>query len=141
MNAPAGGAATVGPVTRDAATAEFFDAAGRGVFLLRRCQACSTVAEPRVRQCPECGSTNLDWQPAAGGARVLSWAVQHGRPTQDGTRAQTVLAIGQLDEGPWWWAQVLDASSRDLRIGSPLRLDFCAVEGFEWVPVFRLADG
>lgn len=129
----------LGPVDRDELTAEFFDGTARGEFLLRHCPGCGAVAEPAAQQCPACGATALDWTPAAGGARLVSWAVVHGRPGQDGTRPQTVVAIGELDEGPWWWGQLLAAAHSELRPGQRLRISFEPVEGHETIPAFRPA--
>jgi len=66
---------TVGPVTRDAATAEFFDGTAAGQFLLRHCTACGTLSAPQAAQCERCSSTALDWRPASGGATLVSWTV------------------------------------------------------------------
>lgn len=129
----------VGPVDRDELTAEFFDGTARGEFLLRRCTRCATVAEPASQQCPACESTALDWVPAAGDARLVSWAVVHGRPSPDGERSRTVVAIGELAEGPWWWGPLLAAAPEELQAGQPLRIAFEPVEGHETVPAFRLA--
>jgi uncharacterized protein len=131
---------TVGPVTRDERTAEFFDAAAAGKFLLRRCDVCQAISAPQVRQCGQCGSTELSWQPAAGGAAVVSWAVAHAKPAPDGTVVTQTLVIAQLDEGPWWWSQLVDAAPDTIAAGTRLRIDFeRANEESEYVPVFRLA--
>jgi uncharacterized protein len=140
---------SVGPVLRDAATAEFFDGTAAGQFLLMRCAA-GHVSEPAVAQCTTCGDTDLAWVPASGGATLVSWAVSYGRaadgPTADGPTAdlkvpaQTVLAIGELDEGPWWWAQ-LDGDGGELSVGRRLRIEFrrAGAGEYEAVPVFVLA--
>ncbi len=130
---------TVGPVRRDPETAEFFDAAARGVFLIRRCGRCGTATEPQSRTCPSCGSPDLRPQEASGGASVVSWTVAHGRPA-DGPAVRTVLAIAELDEGPWWWSQVTDADPDTMHEGQRLLIDFARSGEHEAVPVFRLAD-
>jgi len=130
----------VGPVARDDRTTEFFDGTAAGKFLLRRCEVCQSVSAPQARQCGQCGSTELGWQPAAGGASVVSWAVTHTRPGQDGTTRTEVIVIAELDEGPWWWSQVVDAAPDAIHLGARLRIDFQrSGEDSEYVPVFRLA--
>ena len=127
---------TVGPVERDEVTAEFFDATAAGQFLLRRCPA-GHFSEPAVAQCTTCGSADFAWAPAAGGATLVSWAVSHGGPAGDAASARTVLVIGELDEGPWWWAQLIGDEPAGLAAGQRLRLDFRrASDEFEAVPVF-----
>jgi uncharacterized OB-fold protein len=130
---------SVAPAGRDAATAEFFDATARGVFLIRRCGQCQTATEPSARSCPACGSADLRYEEASGGASVVSWSVTRGRP-EDGAADLTVLVIAELDEGPWWWSQALDADPDTMREGQRLRIAFARSGEHEMVPVFRLAD-
>ena len=131
---------SVGPVQRDEATAEFFDGAAAGQFLLRQCAA-GHFSEPAAAACTTCGRAELDWVPAAGGATLVSWAVSHGRPAGDEPPLSTVLVIGQLDEGPWWWAQLDDPDGgATLAAGQRLRIEFRRADGeYEPVPVFVLA--
>jgi uncharacterized protein len=125
---------TVGPVDRDAATTEFFDGTAVGRLLLRRC-ARGHYSEPTAKQCTSCGSLDLDWSPAGGGASLVSWAVtwsKEGLPT--------VLVIAELDEGPWWWSQLTAADPAQLAAGIRLRVAFSRPEEeHEAVPVFELA--
>ena len=88
----------------------------------------------------QCGSAGLDWTPAAGGASVVSWAVTHTKPDAAGQTETTVLVIAELDEGPWWWSQVVDAAPGAVRTGTRLLLDYQRADAeSEYVPVFRLA--
>lgn len=129
---------TVGPVVRDAATAEFFDAAAAGRFLLRCCPA-GHFSEPPARQCTTCASTSLRWEAARGGATLVSWAVAWGRAAGDSEPQRTVLVIAELDEGPWWWSQLTDADPATLAVGQQLRIEFRrAGDEHEVVPVFAL---
>jgi len=130
---------TVGPVVRDAATAEFFDAAASGKFLLRCCPA-GHFSEPPAAQCTTCGSTSLRWEAARGGATLVSWAVAWGRPAVGGEPQPTILVIAELDEGPWWWSQLTDADQANLAVGHRLRIEFRRASAeHETVPVFALA--
>ena len=137
---------SVGPVQRDEATAEFFDGTAAGQFLLPRCPE-GHFSEPAAAACVTCGRTELAFVPAAGGATLVSWAASYGRPAGDEPPPRTVLAIGELDEGPWWWAQLDGAEPGDgpadadgLRVGQRLRVEFRRADGeYEAVPVFVLA--
>src|ERR1022692_4028665 len=130
---------SVAPARRDAETAEFFDPAARGVFLIRRCGQCQTATEPQARTCPTCGSADLRYEEASGGASVISWLVARGRPDDD-LAARTVLVIAELDEGPWWWSQLPGADPETVQVGQRLRIAFARSGDHEVVPVFRLAD-
>ena len=128
---------TVGPVTRDAATAEFFDGTAAGQFLLRHCTDCGALSTPQAAQCERCCSTALDWRPASGDAILVSWTVAHGRPDASGTASRTILGIAELAEGPWWWSQIVDADPARLHVGTPLRIIFRRYDAqHEAVPVF-----
>ncbi len=129
----------LGAFRRDDETGPFLDRAAAGVFLLRRCSDCSAVGGPQESQCPACGSTDTEWVPASGRARVVSWSVVHQRGPDGTTAPSCIDVIAQFDEGPWWWSQVVDADSTDLRFGQPLEVAFLPAEGGEVLPVFRLA--
>jgi uncharacterized OB-fold protein len=150
---------SVGPVVRDEATAEFFDGTAARQFLLRRCPA-RHFSEPPAAQCTTCGATDLHWTPASGAATLVSWAVTWSRPAAGEPQVRTVLVIGELDEGPWWWGQLAGTSADDgeaddqladcgvpesggevrLTVGQALRIEFRRAEGeYEAVPVFVLA--
>jgi uncharacterized OB-fold protein len=123
-----------GPVARNEATEAFFDGTGKGEFLLLRCRPSGHSSSPRATRCEICGSTELEPVPAAGGARLVSWAVVHDR--EGGIR---VPAIVELDEGPWWWTIVVDADPDTLLENQSLRVRFECPEGSEAVPVFAPA--
>jgi uncharacterized protein len=133
---------SVGPVERDAATAEFFDGTAAGRFLLRSCPA-GHFSEPAVAQCTTCGATDLNWVPASGGASLVSWAVTWSRPTADEPPRPAILVIGELDEGPWWWTQLVGdpaPPADSLAVGRRLRIEFRRADAdHEAVPVFVLA--
>ena len=129
----------VGPVVRNEATTPFFDATARGEFLIRRCTKCGSASTPMAEQCPVCGSTALDWERAAGGASLVSWTVFHDPAADGAPETVTVLAIAELDEGPWWWSLLADAEPGALRAGQRLCLDFERNGDHEAVPIFRPA--
>lgn len=133
---------SVGPVQRDDATAEFFDAAAAGRFLLRCCPA-GHISEPAVRQCTACAATDLEWVQAGGGAALVSWAITWSRPSDGDEPRRTILVIGELDEGPWYWTQLGGDQPPDesqLTTGCRLRIAFeRAGAEHEAVPVFVLA--
>lgn len=124
------------PVSRNEATATFFDGTARGEFLLKRCPL-GHVCRPQAVLCDRCGSPALDDVPASGGVRLVSWAVVPGRSTAD--EEPTIPAIVEFEEGPWWWSKLVGADPAELREGLPLRLEFERAEGGEAVPVFRPA--
>ena len=120
---------------RNGATEDFFDGTAAGQFLLRRCQPHGHLSRPQACQCAECGSTELDWMPASGRARLVSWVVVPHR----GDDGEELPVIAELEEGPWWWSKLVGAAAAGLAEGVPLRLVYERAEGGEAVPVFVLA--
>ncbi len=128
----------VGAFARNDETAEFLEAAARGEFLVRGCDL-GHVSEPAAVACTTCGSAQLRWSAASGRARLVSWAVTHGVGKQ-GEPVHTVLAIGELEEGPWWWSCIPGADPAELQAGIALQIGFERPEDAdESLPVFRLA--
>jgi hypothetical protein len=65
----------------------------------------------------------------------VSWAV-----TQNvGEERPTVLAIAELEEGPWWWSQIADADPEALDVNMALHIEFDRSGDSESVPIFRIA--
>lgn len=128
----------LGAIRRDGNTAPFLDGAARGEFLLRRCLNCSSIGGPQEAQCTACGSLESEWIPASGAARVVSWSAVYGKGADGQPVAHTITVIAELDEGPWWWSQVVDADPSDMGTGRRLQVAFAEAEGGETLPVFRL---
>ena len=127
-----------GPVERDDDSAEFFDGAARGEFMMHRCEACGRVWSPSESVCGDCGAALSTWVAASGDAELRSWTVLHQRPHgKDGEVVQKVVGIGELVEGPWWWAPVVGIDQAGLRDGLPLRVGFAAAGDDERLPVFE----
>ena len=125
-----------GPVGRNPATEEFFDGSARDEFLLRRCPS-GHWNRPQAERCGECDSPDLEYRPASGRARLVSWVVVHPRPREGAEPGPPkVPAIVQLEEGPWWWTQLLEVDPAGLSEGTPLEVRFERPEGSEAVPVF-----
>ncbi|MBM9466434.1 Zn-ribbon domain-containing OB-fold protein [Nakamurella leprariae] len=121
------------PVHRDPATAAFFDGTARGEFLLARDTTTGAWLAP---QTDVDSRDELERVPAAGTGSVVSWAVVPGR----GERTEpTVVAIVQLDEGPWWWTELVDVDPHgdlaDLRVQAQF-MPSGPGEHDEQVPVF-----
>jgi uncharacterized protein len=81
----------------------------------------------------------LDWLPASGDATLVSWTVAHSRADAAGDTRPTIVAIGELAEGPWWWSRLVAAEPAQLRVGAPLEIRFLRHgPDVEAVPVFAL---
>jgi uncharacterized OB-fold protein len=130
---------TIRAIRRDAATAEFFDGTAVGEFRLKRSRTTGEILAPQCLT-DAAGSVDLEWITARGTGHVVSWAVSHGKPVDGVQTPSAVVGIVELDEGPWWWCELLDADPESMRAGLPVTAAFVRPEGSEeTVPVFRVA--
>jgi uncharacterized protein len=94
-----------GVVRADERSAPFFEAAARDVLLIKRCPSCSRWLGPEATGCTGCGNADPRWEPASGRGTLVSWAVPHTR-NPGASNAAGVLALVELDEGPWLHTQL-----------------------------------
>lgn len=127
---------SIGVVLRDEASSTFLDAAKEGNFVIKSCDSCSEKLSPKALACSRCHSEALSWVKASGTGRVVSWTVVPGRVFSTVTTDEVVFGIVELDEGPWWWAQ-LAMESQEAFLGKAVEVAFEPSEdGVEMVPVF-----
>ena len=123
------------PLQRDAWSTEFFDAAARGRLMALRCQDCHEWSGPQARRCAYCSSNQVSWAEATGHGKIVSWTAPHLRDG-DSSRPAYVVALVELDEGPWIYAQ--GAADLELDPGHPVAITFAPVEGGEPLPVIAV---
>src|SRR4051794_21994107 len=92
-------------LTRDTASAAFFDAAAQDELLIKQCSSCRTMLAPSITRCVRCRSTELVWTSSLGKGKLVSWAAPHAK-VEGGTSAISAVAIVELDEGPWLYVHV-----------------------------------
>jgi uncharacterized OB-fold protein len=63
------------PVEDDRDTGGFFEAARRGVLVVKVCSACGQVLHLPRQHCFACGSALSQWRPVRGTGRLHSWTV------------------------------------------------------------------
>ena len=119
---------TIPAVGRDEMTEEFFDGTDAGVYLIRRCEPHGHASKPQALQCSVCASEELRWEAASDSAKLISWAVLPAP-------ASSVVAIGELTEGPWMWAALICDDPAALHEGMDLRIGFERPPGSEAIPV------
>jgi uncharacterized protein len=129
------------PVTRDIRTAEFFDATRRGVLLLGRRRSTGLYVDPATVALQP-GDPDLEYAPAGGTGRVVSWATVRSRADDSDEPVRTVVGIVELDEGPWWWTQLRGVNPDDDLTDLRVQVVFVASgarDDHELVPVFQPA--
>ena len=126
-------------VLRDEASAPFFDAASRGVLLLRHCTRCGRWGPPALHRCRSCHTTELEWLPSEGTAELVSWTVVHAKPLDGESPEPAIVGLVELSEGPWFTTRLAGMSGSELRAGLALRVDFVRPDGGEALPFFTPA--
>jgi uncharacterized OB-fold protein len=127
------------PVMRDSATATFFDGTRDRALLLRRRRSAGDYLDPGIEPAPS-EEADLEYVPASGRARVVSWATLYSAGGDTDEPVRTVLGIVELDEGLWWWSQLVDVDPDTDLEGLPVQVDFVPSgpdPEDEVVPVFR----
>ncbi|WP_433871303.1 Zn-ribbon domain-containing OB-fold protein [Saccharopolyspora sp. CA-218241] len=128
----------VHPLQRDPESAPFFDGTAEGRLLIRRSPSTGEHLPPAAQTGSD-GSTDLEWAEASGRGRIATWAAVHRKPDAEGRTHPVVIAIVELDEGPWLHARIVRAAPEDVRSGREVTVEFERPEGGEAIPVFALA--
>ncbi len=134
----------VGIIHRDERSAAFFDAAAQETLLIKRCGGCDAWLGPEAGGCPGCGAVGaggLIWAPASGQGILISWAVVRPPLATPRAAVPAVLALVELDEGPWLHTLLETGDPSLLKAGVPVQAHFAHPEVGESFPFFRLSSG
>lgn len=114
----------------DAFTRPYWEAAGEGRLLIRRCRAagCGRAHHYPREFCPYCWSEEVVWEEASGRAVLHTWSVVHVNDLLPfGTRLPYVAAVVDLAEGPRMATEVIGCAEAGLCIGMALEVAFRGV--------------
>ena len=117
------------PVTNPE-TAQFWEAAKAGKFMIKRCTACGEPHYYPRAICPLCGSDATELVQASGRGAVYSYSVMRRVPVP------YALAYVTLDEGVTMMTNIVDCDLDAIRIGQRVRVVFKPSEGGPPVPMF-----
>ncbi|MDA8043959.1 MAG: OB-fold domain-containing protein [Actinomycetota bacterium] len=129
-------------VEADRRSAPYFEAAGAGRLLVRRCRDCGAWFPPHVDRCGRGHET--EWAEASGRGVLISWAVDHSKPLApeltDASGERTVTALVELDEGVWLHVAVPSVDPSALAVGERMKVEFVRPGGGDAVAVFLPED-
>ena|SRR5262245_12133536 len=114
-------------------TQAFWDAAGQGKLVLKRCRACGELHYYPRAMCPFCGSEQTEWTEASGRGTVYSYSVLRRAPIP------YAIAYVTLAEGPTMMTNLVDCDLDAIRIGQAVRVVFRPTDGGALVPMFSPA--
>lgn len=118
----------------------YWEAAARGVLLIKRCRACGRAHWYPRAHCPHCQADEVEWEAASGRGTVYSHTTVHqnsGRAFRDWVPYR--IGLVELEEGPRVFA-FLRGPDAALGVGAPVTVGFESV-GSTALPVFLAAEG
>ena len=122
-------------------TRPFWDAAGEGRFLVKRCRACGAVHHYPRQFCPSCWSDDVAWVDASGRATLYTWSVVYANDLPPfPERLPYVAAVVDLEEGPRVMTNIVDCDPDSVRVGQAVELVFHDTGAGSALPRFRPAS-
>jgi uncharacterized OB-fold protein len=124
----------------DEDTQPFWDYCRDGELRAQRCSACGRLRYPPRPTCPQCGSTELEWQRLSGRGKVYTYAISHQavHPALNGRVPFTTLIV-ELDEGLRMTSNLVEGSP-PVEIGTPVEVAFERVTDEITLPRFKVVS-
>ena len=121
------------PVTNPE-TAQFWDSAKQGKFLIKRCKTCGEPHYFPRSICPFCFSDKTEWEESKGEGVIYSYSVMRKSPT-----GPYATAYVTLNEGPTLFTNIVDCDLAGLKIGQRVKVVFKPTDGAP-LPFFTPVD-
>ena len=112
----------------------YFQAAGEGKLLLKKCNECGEVHHYPRALCPFCWSQKVEWVQAKGTGEIYTYSI-----TRRGGPVPYCIAYVTLDEGPRMMTNIVDCDLDTIKIGQRVKVTFKKTEGGASVPCFAPA--
>lgn len=110
-------------------TERYWNGTGEGQIVLPRCNDCDLVIWYPRAFCPDCHTSDVEWQTMSGNGTIYSYTVTRagvGRRWRE--HLPFVVAYVQLDEGPIMLTNIVDVDPETIAIGMPVTAVFDAAE-------------
>lgn len=137
MSAKSTAAAVPFEITEDAA--EFWAGCEAGELRIQRCASCGTWQFYPRYLCSTCGSTDVPFRPASGGATLWSYSIVERGIGEFADRVPYIVALVRLAEGPVMMTNIVDCEPASVTLDMPLVVRFERRLG-RAVPVFAPAN-
>ena len=112
----------------------YFQAAGEGKLLLKKCNQCGQHHHYPRAICPFCWSDKVEWVQSKGTGEIYTYTI-----TRRGGPVPYCIAYVQLDEGPRMMTNIVDTDLDTIKIGQKVKVVFKKTEGGQSVPCFAPA--
>jgi hypothetical protein len=123
-------------VAPDDLDAPFWAACLEHRFLVHRCTDCGRAYWP-ASTCLDHGAASMQWQDASGRGEVHTYTVvHHAYDPSFAERVPYVLAVVQLDEGPFFHSDLVGCDPADVHVGQRVRVVYDAPDDETVLPHF-----
>ena len=109
----------------------YFEAAGQGKLLLKKCNDCGKNHHYPRALCPFCFSDKVEWIEAKGTGEIYTYSV-----TRRGSPTPYCIAYVTLDEGPRLMTNIVDCDLDAIKCGQKVKVAFKKTENGSSIPVF-----
>lgn len=129
---------TIAPRPTDV-SAPFWAACADHRLIMQGCEDCGKLTFYPVYMCPHCGSSKLEWKELSGRGTIHSVTrVFHPAAPVFAGSTPYVVALIQVDEGPFMMSNIVGENAMRARIGDAVNVEFQKV-GDVTLPRYRLA--
>jgi hypothetical protein len=113
----------------------FWEAAARGVWMLKHCRDCGSVIWYPRQLCPECSSMDTEWFEGSGRGTIYSYTINHRGDGDYREASPYVLAYVELEEGPRVLTNIVDCDLETIAVGD--RVEVVFEDAGDGVALFR----
>lgn len=115
---------------------EFWDGCRRRELLVQQCQRCRRTYWPAT-SCAEHGGADMRWVPSTGRGTLHTFAVyRHAFSPAWATALPYIIAVVELDAGPFVHTSLIDCDPDDCAIGMAVHVEFRDHPDGYTLPVF-----
>jgi uncharacterized OB-fold protein len=102
---------------------EFWDFLEIGELRTTRCRSCGSLHFPPIADCPDCGSSEMEWIELNGSGELEAFTHVIARPSSFQANAPYTIAIGKLVDGIKVLAWLVDTDITEVEVGMRVRLN------------------
>lgn len=110
----------------------FYNYCGERRLMGIKCKKCGELMCPPRPVCRKCLSTEYEWIEFKGEGELSTYTIIHFAPTQFQLFAPYAVGIVKLDDGPYLPGMIKNLKLEEIRIGTPLQVDYETAVAKEW---------
>ena len=123
---------------RNSDNAFFWEGVEEGELRIQRCVACERLRHPPTPMCPHCQSLDWDHVVSSGRGEIYSFVVAHHPPIPPFAYPNAIVLV-ELEEGTRLVSNVVGIDPAEVRIGTPVEVEFTRVDEELVLPLFHVS--